>query len=196
MKIHLIPYSKEVFKSSLSKIEIEQNIKDNIVWSDLLFGQNNKDSIKDFEGNIKKDKFQFRRIFKKGYNSFIPIVSGETVDNNGAGSIVMVKIIPHKLVLTFIVFFIIFGLFNQVDFSKNNDEPLYYDQVKELLTDNSIDEQTAREVAHYFEESKAEEKEVIDFSWLLILSPYLIMIIIFNYEIALARSKLKEILKT
>lgn len=100
--MNIFPYDKFEINTSLSINEALSKINESIVPP-------NRNSDKDFEGQVDRNEFEFSRILKSGRNSFIPIVNGKVKDSIN-GCTVKVTIRLNYAVYLLMTFFILFDL--------------------------------------------------------------------------------------
>jgi len=184
---NLIPYDSLTITSSMKKDEIITTLNSNISRNTNFAQVYNRNSSKDYEGFLTDKEFRIRRIMKIGYNSFIPIVIGKFQKQENE---ILITIRPHKFVLIFMGFIVLFGLSMFIltsNFTKNdNDYPqeivdiMGEDQFKELLGDQYLKHQE------------------ININWNDLLIPligYLILIVFYNTERLIVKDELIFILK-
>ena len=154
-----------------------------------MYGQSNsgmysrKNTYKSYEGFIEDDSFKFRRILKWGWNSFIPIVKGEVIQKKSGGSKIRIKIRFHKIVIIFLLIYLLFGA-SQFIINVNNS-----------LAENHNLNQLLKEYNIEPIEVPSESKSYNWLNSLFVLTPYFFALIMFNYEATKVKTKLKAILK-
>ena len=178
----LLPFDNFIIESSMDKKEVLQRLLSNIEINEN-FNSGKKSSFKSYEGYITEQGFQFRRILKKGINSFIPVVIGSF--DNQRNNAIRVKIRLNKFVLIFLSIFILFdiGLF----FASSNFKEIknkYPQELEEIFADNEL-----KEILDEIDFQKRmkdlyHQKVNINYNALFIsLVAYLMTIIIYNLEL-------------
>lgn len=190
--MNLFPFENIEVRSPLVKDEVEHAIKNNIAWTKELGVTFTKNPMYDYEGFVENRAFKIRRILKSGTNSFIPIVTGTISDNENSGSKIELKLRLHRFVVVFAVVMTIFSgmtliipLFSGVS-SKESQ--------KEILIKHSLDEHLAEEIVNNVEEP-TKTKTIDWMPFVLLVAPYLMCTIFFNYEATIVKDKLYSILK-
>lgn len=97
-KMRICPYKNIELLSPLTKPEVYEKFRYNIAYVNRLkITGMSRDAFRDYEGYIDEDKIVFRRILKRGANSFIPKVTA-VVSETGGGTKVQLKARLHKVI--------------------------------------------------------------------------------------------------
>ena len=144
--MNLLPFENLKIESPLTRLEIENAIKNNITLNTELGLSFSKNSMKDYEGFVDDNKFKFRRILKSGMNSFIPIISG-VIEQKENGSQIELKLRLHKIIIIFAVIMTLFSgslliipLFNKQPENVHVTELLNNQLLKETISQNQYND--------------------------------------------------------
>ena len=191
--MNLLPFENIEIESPLTKNEIENVIKNNIVWNTDLGMTFTKNPIREYEGFIDNGTFKLRRIFKKGMNSFVPIVTGTISDSENCVSRIGLKLRLHKFVS---IFYIVVTIFlGSILLSPVSSSPISSESQKEFVIEYAINEDHADKIVGDIEKSSEQKNTNWTSLFMFFIAPYLIVTIIFNYEANIVKNKLKSILK-
>jgi hypothetical protein len=113
-----LPFETIVIETALTKEETISNLIRNIE-PEKTFRFFNKSDTKDFEGKLRGNEFEIKRIINY-QNSFLPIIRGR-VETIATGTRITINMRLHALVIIFMaVWFSFIGLFFIIDLSSED----------------------------------------------------------------------------
>lgn len=113
-----LPFETIVIETPLTKEETISNLTKNIEPEKTF--RFNKSDTKDFEGQLRGNEFEIKRIISYR-NSFLPIITGR-VETNGSGTRLTLKIRLHVFVMIFMaIWFGGVGLFFLASLTSSED---------------------------------------------------------------------------
>ncbi|CAM4322414.1 hypothetical protein [Gillisia hiemivivida] len=190
--MNFIPFENIELKSSLERDEIINVIKNNIKENTKVGISTSRDSILDFEGYVKDYKFKLKRILRFGYNAFIPIISGEVYGKKN-NSIIKLKLKFHKLVSLFLIIITLFiGLLILIPLFESSNTKIKLDKLDKITQESFEKGFISKE--KYESLTFKEEKENWN-NYVFLITPYILCLIIFNYESRIAKDKFKTMLR-
>lgn len=186
VKHRLIPYFEGEYVSSLSKEQIQIKLQLELEYMEKFHFSYRRRSNKDYEGLVKDDKFQFRRILKFGRNSFIPIVRGKLYSTSNKTKI-SIKVQLHTIINIFLLLFILSQAFLiLVDFVSFDQTP--------AISSETFDKKSLELMLQQESTQKLFEAKEYIFPWnrlYMILIPFIIATVWFNFELSLIKDALK-----
>ena len=133
-----------------------------------------------------------KRILRFGYNAFIPIISGEVYGKENT-SIIKLKLRFHKLVTILLIIITLFlGSLIITPLFESDSTKAKLNKLDEI-TQESIEKDFISE-EKYQSLSFKEEKGNWN-NYILLITPYILCLIIFNYESRIAKDKFKRMLR-
>jgi|GEM_PF-4033134 len=135
------------FSSKASKDEIIKSLHFNVEYNSSHF-RSFRSSQKEFEGVIQHERFRFKRIDKKLYNSFLPQAHGEIILDSSSTSIkgvvrcsILVYVI-FALSLLMVLIPLTFGLSSTEAYSHSNRK---MEEVNQMLKESNLEPIPTRE---------------------------------------------------
>ena len=190
IKYKLIPYYEGTIESNLSKEEIKVKLLLELDIVEKFTYSVRRDTFKDYEGFIKGDKFQFRRILKSGRNSFIPTVQGILKQSTDKTKI-LINVQLNKFVSAFLLLFCLFQItMFTLDYASSSSP---------LLSEENFDKESYEQILDKETYKALFEVEEYNIDWnhlYLIITPLIIVTVWFNFELSLVKSRLSNMINT
>ena len=190
IKYKLIPYYEGTIESNLSKEEIKVKLLLELDIVEKFTYSVRRDTFKDYEGFIKGDKFEFRRILKSGRNSFIPTVQGILKQSTDKTKI-LINVQLNKFVSAFLLLFCLFQItMFTLDYASSSSP---------LLSEENFDKESYEQILDKETYKALFEVEEYNIDWnhlYLIITPLIIVTVWFNFELSLVKSRLSNMINT
>ena len=190
IKYKLIPYYEGTIESNLSKEEIKVKLLLELDIVEKFTYSVRRDTFKDYEGFIKGDKFEFRRILKSGRNSFIPTVQGILKQSTDKTKI-LINVQLNKFVSVLLLLFCLFQItMFTLDYASSSSPLLSEENFDKEYYEQILDKETYKALFEV-------EEYNIDWNHLyLIITPLIIVTVWFNFELSLVKSRLSNMMNT
>jgi len=193
IKLGLFPFKNIELTSPLHASDIIKIVHGNIEYNPTL-NFYKKESYREYEGFVNNDNFTMRRILKRGTNSFIPIAYCQISSINNSTKLKL-NLRLHRAIYLFLGVFLLFSLILiSVELLSDNSG---HQSAKELFESEEF-----KDTKQYFSDEEWDKltktNETISFSWsslFIFLAPYILSVVVFNYESKNIVLQLKQLLE-